>query len=301
MKDYSDKNIYSEKRLTCPLCDSSSISLLYTIDSYELPFRVDRCGSCGFIFQNPRFNNKTITDFYNEDYFRGAADYAYHDERELKKFARHVWKKRIEVLHRYVSAGNFLDVGASFGGLMEASSVYYRPYGIELSGFAGSEARKIPGATVHIGTLEDHPFPEGHFSAITMIEVIEHLPDPVTAVEEAYRLLQKEGILVIQTANMEGRQAVKLGRDYNYFMPGHISYFSLRNLSSLLHETGFSRVKVFRPVEFGLLPKLRKSRGSFTNLRDYRAWLRITGYHLKSKIHCKNFSATSSMVVYAFK
>ncbi len=301
MKKYNDRTIYEATREDCPLCGSARINFLYDIEEYQLPFRVDRCSECGFIFQNPRFTDGTINSFYDEEYFKGSADYAYHDERKIKEFARHVWKERIKVLHRHVPSGNFLDIGASFGGLMEEAGKFYYPYGIELSNFAGSEAKKIPGATVHIGTLTNHPFEGRFFSAITMIEVIEHLPEPVAAVEEAFRLLQKGGVLVIQTANMKGQQAKKLGRDYNYFMPGHISYFSQQNLTELLKKTGFSSVKIFRPVEFGLLPKLLKSRGTFSGIRDYRAWLRITGYHLKSKIHWKNYSTTSSMVLYAFK
>ncbi len=70
---------------------------------------------------------------------------------------------------------------------------------------------------------------------------------------------------------------------------------------ALLKEKGFEKIKVYRPVDFGLLPKLLKSQHSFKTLFDYRAWFRISRYHLLSKLCLGNFSPTSSMVIYAFK
>ncbi len=301
MNLYSEKKTYGPALTRCPLCGGSYISPLYNITRFEKPFQVDRCGACGFMFMNPPFSDDVINSFYGEDYFNGSADFAYLDERKIRRFASYVWDKRIEVLHRHIPSGNFLDVGASFGGLMEAAKAYYSAHGIELSPYAGAFAAAIPDCRVHIGTLKDHPFSEGYFSAITMIELLEHLKDPLSAIGECYRLLGEGGVLVLQTANMEGLQARMKKDDYNYFLPGHVSYFSKRNLTEALLRAGFSGVRAFIPVEFGLLPKLRKSRGSFQSLADYRSWLRIAWYHGLSKIHFRDFCATSSMVLYAFK
>ena len=100
---------------------------------------------------------------------------------------------------------------------------------------------------------------------------------------------------------MDGWQAQKAKERYHYFLPGHLSYFSAQNLSHTLYTIGFSKVKIYYPVDFGLLPKLRKSRGDFSTLKDYVKWFTIALYHLKSKIKWKGQPLTSSMVVYAFK
>ena len=100
---------------------------------------------------------------------------------------------------------------------------------------------------------------------------------------------------------MDGVQAKSEKDDYHYFMPGHLSYFTKKNLTNLLKEVGFSKVKVYRPVEFGLLPKLLKSKQHFKKKRDYLKWFRISYYHYKSMIHFGDFSLTSSMVIYATK
>ncbi len=285
----------------CPLCGSGRIGSRYLIDRYDPAFTVDRCASCRFMFMNPRLDGDAIRDLYREEYYTGKADYSYYDEREAEKFSNYVWDKRVEVLHRYVPGGNILDVGSSFGGFLKTASRYYIPHGIEISSYAGGFSRSVAGGSIHIGTLDDHPFEHNYFSAITMIELIEHLPAPLSALEECYRLLRAGGVLMIQTANMDGLQALLKGKDYAYFMPGHLSYFSRKNLAGALIRTGFSGIKVFYPVEFGLLPKLKKSRYAFKSVLDYRRWLRIAAYHLVSKIHFHEFAATSSMVIYAFK
>ncbi len=285
----------------CPLCGGSEIGTRYRITRYEPPFMIDCCADCGFLFRNPRPSSDEIMELYREGYYTGESDYSYLDERVSEKFARHVWEKRISILRRFAPPGSILDVGASFGGLLRTARPYFVPHGIELSSYSGKFARSEFGDAMHIGTLEDHPFPKNFFSAITMIELLEHIPDPVSALVECHDLLVSGGILVIQTANMAGLQARLLRDRYAYFMPGHLSYFSRRNLTEALFRCGFARVRSFHPVEFGLIPKLKKSRGNFRSLLDYRSWARIAAYHWLGKIHMGDFAMTSSMVLYAFK
>lgn len=293
--------MFKEHIQHCPLCGSIAVHNKYHITRYKLEFGVDKCRDCGFIFMNPLFTDDVIEKFYSEDYFKGRADYSYIDEREIKKYSQYVWNRRVKEIHKYVKHGNFLDVGCSFGGLLESASKYYTPYGIELSDYAYTHAKKIFGDKIHHGTLNDHKFENEFFSAITLIELIEHLADPVSAVNECFKLLRRDGVLVVQTANMNGKQAKDLRGNYEYFMPGHLSYFTAENLTMLLKAAGFRKIKIYYPVEFGLLPKLLKSRGSFKKISDYTAWWRISYYHLKSKVHFGKFAMTSSMVIYAVK
>lgn len=299
--EFHDSAIYDPPRITCPLCGSPDIAPHYTITRFSTPFRVDRCGPCGFIFMNPPFTDAAVKSFYTEGYYRGSAEYTYYDEREAERYASYVWDSRLRVIRRYVKEGNFLDIGSSFGGFLQRAGRYYSTYGIEMSEYSASHARNERGLHVHTGTLADHPYDADFFSVITMIEVLEHLKDPATALAECCRLLKQGGLLVLQTANMEGLQARILKDRYGYYLPGHLSYFSLRNLSAALRSAGFSRIKVYRPVEFGLLPKLKKSRSGFHSLWDYRHWIRISRYHMVSRFSFGNFSPTSSMVIYAVK
>ncbi len=250
---------------------------------------------------NPRFNDKFIKNLYNESYYTGIAEYSYYDERDAENYSRYIWKKRLQKIKQFVNEGNFLDVGCAFGGFLKTASEYFTPFGIEFSEYSVKQAKAVFGKNIHAGSLEDNPFKKKFFSVITMIELIEHLGDPRRAISECYDLLKKDGLLVIQTANMDGLQAKFLKEKYGYFLPGHVSYFTKENLSYLLKQTGFKRIIFFYPVEFGLLPKLLKSRYNFKSNLDYFKWLRIACYHFISKIRFGNFAATSSMVIYALK
>ena len=295
------EDIYTRKLPSCPVCNGTSLNFLYKILTYTPSFTVDRCKTCGFIFMNPRFKNSVIIKLYGSGYYTGNAEYSYHDERKATEYFSHVWDKRIRIIRTYVKKGNLLDVGCSFGGFLKSASKYFAPHGIEISSFAAGHAKSIFGDAIHAGTLADHRFKENYFSVITMIELLEHLPDPGFAVRECHRLLRKDGLLVIQTANMDGLQAKIFGRKYAYFMPGHLSYFSRKSLLRILRNSGFGNIKVYYPVEFGLLPKLKKSKYSFKSFWDYRKWFRIAAYHYAGKIHFGNFAVTSSMVLYAVK
>jgi 2-polyprenyl-3-methyl-5-hydroxy-6-metoxy-1,4-benzoquinol methylase len=297
----ANSGLYDPLLSQCPLCASPRIRFRYKIRTYTPEFTVYRCLGCGFMFMNPRYKNNVMMDFYGPGYYSGKSEYSYHDERDSLKFFAHVWNKRIGKIRTYVETGNFLDVGCSFGGFLKAASRYFTPHGIEVSLYAAAYAKSLLGDAIHAGTLSDHPFPAGHFSVITMIELLEHLPDPVSALAECHVLLRRGGLLVIQTANMDGLQAKILGSKYAYFMPGHVSYFSRKSLVAILQKTEFHKIKCYFPVEFGLLPKLLKSRHSFTSPLDYRKWLRIAAYHCAGKIRFRNFAATSSMVIYAIK
>ena len=299
--NFEDPQIYNNLLEYCPICRKKDIKLKYIIRRYNPAFKIDICKDCGFIFMNPQFCDKIVKKLYNKEYYRNDAAYSYQDERDIEDYASYVWEKRIKVLRKYAANGNILDIGSAFGGLLKVASKYYTPYGIEFSEYSGSFAKEIFNENIHIGTLDDCNFEKDSFSVITMIETLEHLKEPVKTIKQCYKLLKDRGILVIQTANMQGLQAKILKDRYSYYMPGHFSYFTRDNLYSLLKKEGFRRVKIFHPVEFGLLPKLLKSRSDFKSLIDYRKWLRISIYHFISKIRYKGFSLTSSMVLYAFK
>jgi 2-polyprenyl-3-methyl-5-hydroxy-6-metoxy-1,4-benzoquinol methylase len=296
-----NNSIYKPVKTKCPLCENSQISDHFTIERYKYQFKTSRCNSCKFIFMNPQFTEEIINNMYDMNYYSGNSDYSYLDEREIFNYSEYVWNSRIDFINRYIPGGNFLDIGSSFGGLLQSARKKFIPYGIELSEYSAQYSKKFFGENIHNGTLENHNFKYSSMDVITMIELIEHLENPVKAIIECYKLLKKNGLLVIQTANMEGLQAKMLKNSYAYYMPGHLSYFSKSNLLWILEQTGFSKIEFFHPVEFGLIPKLKKSSNSFKSILDYKAWFRISFYHLISKIHFGNFAVTSSMVVYASK
>ncbi len=298
---FTDLSTYSEQLNNCPVCGTFNIQKKFIITKYKPHFKIDQCNECDFIFMNPQFNDEIINKFYDKDYYKGNSEYSYYDEREAEEYSLYVWEKRIRKIRTYAGSGNILDIGCAFGGFLKAASKWFTPFGIELSEYSCEHAKKLYNDNIHSGTLNDNPFQKNVFSVITMIEVIEHLKEPLRTLVECYNLLKTDGLLVIQTANMDALQAKFFGDKYGYYMPGHLSYFTKKNLTTMLNDIGFKKIKVYQPVEFGLMPKLLKSRYSFNRKLDYMKWFRITFYHYISKIRFRNFSTTCSMVIYATK
>jgi len=291
---------FDKKKDHCPLCRSKNIGHHYTIKRSDYIFDTDICLDCRFIFMNPKYADSFVESFYTDEYYGESADYSYFDERKTEKYCAYVWKSRIKNIRKYVKNGNFLDIGCSFGLFLKYASKYFKTYGIEISKYSSDYAKKHSNSIIE-NVSWDKYCPQIKFSCVTMIEVIEHSSCPGEIVSKVYDMLETGGVAVIQTADMEARQSLNAGENYHYYLPGHLSYFSEKNLSELLLRTGFRKVKVFRPVDFPLYAKLLKSRGSFKKIADYRKWIQTSLYHFKGYFKRRGKPLTSSMVIYAFK
>lgn len=283
----------------CPIC-ASSPQYLYTIDRFQEPFDIHRCPDCGLQMQ--AHIPEDPSELYDESYYTCQADYSYRDERAKRRYDRYVLEARLRNIARSIAPpADFVDVGAAFGNLVEAAGAAgYRARGLDVSEYAAGDARNR-GLDIQVGELKPGVLAPESVDVLTMIEVFEHLTDPRSAMQALREIIRPGGLVIIQTANFRGAQARNAGRDYHYYLPGHFYYYSSDNLRKLLAEFSFSRTKIFRPVDFGLLAKLKKSRGDFTKFSDYLHWFRIAWYHWKGMIHFGEYALTSSMVVYAWR
>lgn len=286
--------IYSE----CPLDGDCAWEPLYTssFGGFQLPIRI--CKTCGLQAQFPRPEPESL---YTEEYYTGKQDFSYRDERDTEKFDRYVWFARLRNIMKFKSSGNFLDIGCSFGGFLEcAREKGFVPYGVEISPFAAGKA-EARGFKVWQGQFLDADLPENFFDVITLVEVIEHLEDPKRVFDKLTRILRPGGLLLLQTANFEGWQAVEAGSSYHYYLPGHVYYYSSGLLRKILANRGFEKQITYLGVDFPLYAKFLKSRGTFKGWKDYLKWFRIAIYHFKSKLSRKGRPLTSSMVLYSLK
>jgi len=298
---------------SCPLCENRNPSHLWTITRFEQPFDIKVCPDCSMIYQDPLPEAHQVEELYDQAYYTGQGGqgrYTYLDERTNPRghravnrarirFLLRIWRRLRDPASQTPEYPVFLDVGCSFGALVqEAQMAGCDAHGIDISGYAVQEGIRA-GLDIRKATPESLPSWSSPLDLVTMIEVIEHLPDPASALRSLARAMQPGGILVIQTANMDGRQARRAGSAYHYYLPGHLVYFSRKTLTTMLSQCGFDVVRVSYPCEFGLRPKLVKSQGTFRSLLDYRKWLTITRYHLMSKLHWGEFAWTSGMVIHA--
>lgn len=289
---------YSSLRNECPLQKDCDWKPLYTTTGNYPGLQIAECQSCKLQALSPRPDQ---TELYTKDYYQGKAEYSYIDERKAKPFFRYVWKARLKNIKRFVKSGHFLDIGSSFGGFLEvAKEEGFNIQGVEISEYAAkyANANQIP--TFH-GNLFDAKFPTSSFDVITLVEVIEHIENPNLFFQELTRILKPGGLLLLQTANFKGWQAKNEASHYHYYMPGHVFYYSDTLLKKILTGFGFGSFVSYFGVDFPLVAKLKKARGSFQSWKDYRHWFRISFYHFRSQWKTKGYPLTSSYVLYAFK
>jgi len=84
---------------------------------------------------------------------------------------------------------------------------------------------------------------EQNFNLIFMIEVIEHLTDPVEQLKKILNKLNHDGWLFITTPNTRGINAILNGEKWKESNnPTHINLFSYSGLSALLRKSGFKEI-----------------------------------------------------------
>ena len=286
-----------ELREHCPLDKNCNWQFLYNSEYnyYDLP--IYKCKNCGLqsIFPKDKYDLRTM---YEASYYQGTAAYSYIDERKNEKYESYVWDARLKNILKFKPEGRFLDIGSSFGGFLNrAKNKGYEAYGVEISSYSAKYANER-GIPTFKGSILQANFPEKSFDIITLIEVIEHLDKPDLVFQKLSSILNDDGLLIIQTANFDGKQAIDEAAKYHYYLPGHLYYYSLSNLQQILIQNGFKKFIPYYGVDFPLMAKLLKSRGSFKSVFEYWKWVRISYFHFKSKFFK---GSTSSLVLYAFK
>ena len=114
---------------------------------------------------------------------------------------------------------------------------------METSEFAAYYAAQHTGCPVYAGTLQKAALPPESFDVVTLMDVIEHVPEPLELIAEVYRILRPGGVLLIVTPNF-GSLFVRLyGRNaYGIWPDQHIVYFQPSTMARLLRSVGFGEV-----------------------------------------------------------
>ncbi len=142
-----------------------------------------------------------------------------------------------------IRGGRVLDVGCGYGFLLAAlESAGYEAHGIEVSAHAAEQARRrIRGPVIQQGAEEPFPFPGGHFDAVTLLDVIEHLAGYPAALASCARCLRPGGKLFVITLNAHSLARPLLGRRWAWHQdPTHVHMFSARMLRQGLEGAGLA-------------------------------------------------------------
>jgi 2-polyprenyl-3-methyl-5-hydroxy-6-metoxy-1,4-benzoquinol methylase len=231
----------------CPLCGSERFRTAFE----QPPYAVRRCERCGLGWVTPRLDPDGLAAIYkSERYWRSDSPktQGYTDYRGAEELYLDTFRNRLRyVLRDGPRAGRALDVGCAAGFCMAAMrELGFEAYGLEVSETIASHAIERFGFdTVHIGTLEQAPYPNSHFDLITMWDVVEHVVDPIALLVKARELLTPGGLLVIETQDIDSAFARALGpRWHHYKHEEHIYHFTPPTVRTLLGDAGFKVAKL---------------------------------------------------------
>ncbi|MDO8516304.1 MAG: class I SAM-dependent methyltransferase [bacterium] len=243
--DISISKTDTSSSAVCPICHDKDLGL-YTEKS---GFKFWRSKNCGLIFLSP-LPKESPADVYGSDYFSGAKEgFGYVNYDQDKSAMESLFKKFLKLMTDYIpSRGRLLDVGAATGYFVDlANKEGWLGEGIDISAYAAEEGRK-KGLKIDAATLHAYHAPDGTFAAITMWDVLEHLPDPEEAAKKIHALLKPGGVFAINTPDSDSLWAkIWRGKWQALHPPEHMIIFNKKALELLLNNSGFEVLAVSNP------------------------------------------------------
>lgn len=262
----------------CPLCKETKNKPVFSLKPAFLPdnalqvylneqtLSYFRCLTCSLIFVIPVPPEDLLFQYYAEQKLNPCPD----------KLA---YLPIIKEIVAVKPAGNFLDVGFGSGEVAALAKDFgFQVYGVE---WCGEAARAGSGFhQVFEGNFLTVSLPENFFDAVSLMTLLEHLPDPEAALKKCWQVLKPGGILAL-TVPHYGLSAKLLGPYWLYFSPsiGHLFVFScetmrfiekhfgfhVRTLKTASVDASLSALKTM-PRRTRVLSFLLQSAGSFINL-----------------------------------
>ncbi len=214
----------------CPACGEPRSRWAFVVGGFPLV----RCRACATLFVAPLPSPDVVQATYLEP--------DYHDTAE-SSFARmrSEAQQRAQVVAA-LGASRVVEVGCGPGHFLDAA----RELGLEIEGVdpARTAAEAVArGHLVHRIFLEELE-PPVPFDALALWEVIEHLPDPLDALQRMRTWLVPGAVLALSTPSMSGLPAKLLGRGFPMITPpDHLALFTREGLARLLDRAGFEPVR----------------------------------------------------------
>lgn len=261
----------------CPICSHSTHQkwpMYYEFESQH--FYLLQCSSCRIGFVSPQPDEKTIVRMYSKDYFESDFRCGHEDASAFNKKTDPVLPDWTEQVHLQPES-SVLEIGCATGYTLKAfHDAGHHVKGIEISEDAARHARDVYHLDVDTMAVHQAQFSSEKFDLIYLLDVFEHLTDPVLLLKQAYQWLKPGGTLVIviptQTNTLFSRFGMTLfslagKRTRIYMPPYHLFEYRPSSVRRLLLNHGFSKIiikpVIMKPGEIGLRSSVVQNKAKY--------------------------------------
>ncbi len=221
----------------CPICGGNKSEPFYCADqaSYKDPHFAPaklwmKCGSCHnlYSYNFPLQERQDINGHFTHN---GTMKFLYHPS---------VYSDLFNNIKLHNSGTRYLEVGVGNGEMLAcALEMGYQAEAVEICREDCENVSKHLGVDIRQADFLDFNTSK-KYDVIVMKDVLEHVSDPVRALEKAYGLLAENGILWLSTPNFESAYTRMLKfSDIMWNQKNHFTYFSFSGLKPILDKIGF--------------------------------------------------------------
>ena len=171
-------------------------------------------------------------------------------EKTLESMNQAVWynKWTMAKFLNFIS-GEILEVGCGIGNFTNELTKYGKVWAIDINKNYIDQLKKMSGVEVGLGDIEkgEYFFTKKQFDTIICLNVLEHIQNDNQACENLYKLLKKDGILILLVPT----HSFLYGEiDKNI---GHFRRYERNKIINKLKSIGFSILKIRRLNILGAL------------------------------------------------
>jgi len=246
------------EEVVCPVCRSNESVLAASGPDYDChscgdqEFNLVQCSRCQTYYLNPRPTAAALAQIYPPDDYYSYSLAEKGNPMVLKaRLARDRQKVDaiVSALGKSPADVSLLDIGAGDGLLLEA----FRSAGTPAGHLHGTELDERAVANIQkrgfkglLKRAEELDFPAGTFNAVTMIQVIEHVGEPMRLVQRLGAMMSKGGVLFLETPNMKAWDRAFFRKRLwgGYYFPRHWTLWDPETMTHMLNESRFDVVSI---------------------------------------------------------
>jgi 2-polyprenyl-3-methyl-5-hydroxy-6-metoxy-1,4-benzoquinol methylase len=232
----------------CPLCASADAEEL----AEEFTLTLARCSSCGLAYVRRRPLDPDANYRPEPEYLLRKYGPVLRGEQSHTRDGN--YDELLDRLELYRGGGRLLDVGPFMGFFARrALGRGWHVEAVDQSPVLAAIVREQHGIEVRLGAMHEVAL-EPEFDVVTILDVIEHVSDPVGTLRSARAALRPGGVVLVKTPNVRWNHVKhRLRQPDSYDMREHIVQFDGATLAATAERAELEPLELFvpRPVQTG--------------------------------------------------